>query len=71
MTSMISNTPGQANSGPQVGPVVISEVMYHPVGASEEQLEFVEICNTGSVTEDLENWRLRGGADFNLRDDGC
>ncbi len=27
---MVSNTFGQTNSGPRIGPVVISEIMYHP-----------------------------------------
>ena len=29
-------------------------------------LEFIEICNAGTVTENLANWRLRGGADFDF-----
>jgi hypothetical protein len=63
---MTSNTLGSPNLGAQVGPVVISEVMYHPLGASGDLSEFVEICNTGSVSESLANWKLRGGADFDF-----
>jgi hypothetical protein len=36
-------TPGQANAGPVVGPVVISEIMYHPAGA--EAAEYIELLN--------------------------
>lgn len=36
-------TPGQANASPRVGPIVISEIVYHPdVLASAE---YVELCN--------------------------
>ena len=39
-------TPGQANAGPAVGPVVISEIMYHPSGMAAA--EYVELVNIGS-----------------------
>jgi hypothetical protein len=63
LISMVSKTLSAANSGPQVGPVVVTEVMY---AAASDSLEFVEICNTGSAIENLANWRLRGGADFDF-----
>lgn len=66
LISMLSNTLGAENTGPQVGPVIISEVMYAPNVPSEDFFEFVEICNTGTVTENLANWKLRGGADFDF-----
>ena len=54
---MVSNTLGSANSGPRFGPVVISEVMYHPptqsVGSDPDKLEFVEIYNPSPETVDL------------------
>ncbi|MDE0594093.1 MAG: lamin tail domain-containing protein [Roseibacillus sp.] len=64
LVTMTANTIGSPNSGPLVGPVVISEVMYHPDATIEDNLEYVELCNTGSVTENLVNWTLRGGVDF-------
>jgi hypothetical protein len=63
---MLSNTLGAANSGPRIGPVVVNEVMYHPSASPENHLEFVEIHNSGSTTENLAHWRLRGGADFDF-----
>lgn len=69
LVSMTSNTLGSINLGPQVGPLIISEVMYAPLppgGETENFFEFVEIFNSGSVSENLANWRLRGGADFNF-----
>ena len=40
--------------------------MYQPNSAPEDNLEFVEICNLGDAVENLANWRLRGGADFDF-----
>ncbi|MFC7337747.1 lamin tail domain-containing protein [Haloferula chungangensis] len=66
LVSMTSGTFGRANEGPQVGPVVISELMYHREGAAGDLLEFVEILNAGVLLENLDHWRLRGGADFDF-----
>lgn len=59
-----SVTLGAANSGPRVGPVVISEIAYHPDLAGDE---FVEIRNITSVGVALfdpllpdNTWRLNG-----------
>lgn len=65
LVSMLSPTMNLVNDGPQVGPVVISELMYQPTG-DNAGLEFVEICNTGTRTEQLDHWQLRGGADFDF-----
>jgi len=69
LVSMTSDTLGSVNLGAQVGPIIISEVMYAPlppVGQPEAFFEFVEIFNSGEVTENLVNWRMRGGADFDF-----
>jgi len=66
LVSMSPNTLGFVNLGAQVGPVIISEFMYQPDAPAGDMLEFIEICNTGPVTENLDEWRLRGGADFNF-----
>jgi spore coat protein CotH len=60
---MISRTFGAANSGPRVGPVVISEFIYHPA-SGDPNLEFVEILNTGLLAENLGNWKIAGGIDY-------
>jgi hypothetical protein len=57
-------TPGAANSGPKVGPVVITEVMYNaPAG----KFDFVELCNTSGAAMPLfdpanpaNTWRILG-----------
>ncbi|MEE8450915.1 MAG: lamin tail domain-containing protein, partial [Thermoguttaceae bacterium] len=61
---MQSDTLGDVNSGPRAGSVIISEVHYHPVGASDENREFIEIYNTTDQLVDLTEWRIRGGIDF-------
>ncbi len=60
----ISRTFGAANSGPLVGPLVISEVMYHPADGFDE---FVEIRNLSGATVNLSDpanpantWKIGG-----------
>ena len=63
---------GAANAGPQVGPVVISEIMYegqpNVADLAPAQLEYVELHNISDQAVPLFNplepqntWRLRGG----------
>ena len=51
--------------GPQSTPprVVISELMYHPVGeqTAQEEHEFVELHNPGTSAVNLSGWKLTGG----------
>jgi hypothetical protein len=68
---------GLPNSEPKVGPVVINEIMYHPVSlvgtnwVENEEEEFVELFNLSADEVKLfdpgaatNTWRLRGGIDF-------
>src|SRR6185503_3423726 len=64
---------GSNNPPSLVGPVVINELMFHPVsgGEEDEDEEFVELCNltTNGValydaTYPSNRWRLAGGVDF-------
>jgi len=45
--AMSSQTPGGPNADPKVGPVVISEIMYHPQG--DGNAEYVELLNISQV----------------------
>ena len=58
-------TPGRANAGPQVGPIVISEIMYHPNEPAEA--EYVELLNISpsAVTFHDPQWQ----APWRLTDD--
>jgi hypothetical protein len=68
---------GSANAGPRVGPVVLSEIMYHPPdypgGANNVDHEFIELHNISGAPVELfdsiipaNTWRLRGGVRFNF-----
>ena len=72
---MRANTIGDRNSGPRVGPLVITEVMYAPGEPSaaalvkfpelkSEDLQYVEVHNSTGQMVDLSYWKLRLGADF-------
>jgi hypothetical protein len=66
---MITPTFGASNAsgGNTVrnGPVVVSEIHYNPPG-SDDNLEFIQIRNSGAGAEDLTHWRLRGEADYDF-----
>ena len=75
MYPLIDVTLGAQNSGPRVGPLVISEVMYDPPdpdGAGPvdaRNLEFVEIYNPTAQLVELRNWTLGSGIDFSFAPD--
>gem|GEM_PF-378434 len=65
---------GAPNAAPLVGPVVITEIMYHPpdLGTNDNVLhEYIELQNTGTTPVALHDpahptntWRLRDAVDF-------
>jgi len=70
-----ANSLNAANVAPAVGPIVFSEIHYHPVdlpgGVDDSTNEFIELRNiTGSpvplfdATSPTNTWRVRGGVDF-------
>lgn len=77
LSPLESRTPGQPNSPALVGPIVISEIHYHP-SATDAQTnnledEFVELTVTAGQPVplfDVDNpasvWRLRGGVDYDF-----
>ncbi len=52
---------GMTNSGPRVGPVVFSELMYHPASGGNE---FLELQNLTGTNLDLGGWSLTGPGGF-------
>ena len=77
LTRLANNSFGSANGIAEVGPLVISEVNYHPdtptatalsidPTITDNDLEYIEIVNPTSATVDLTNWRIRGEADFDF-----
>lgn len=71
-----TNTLGSANALPRVGPIVISEIMYHPpdlVTGDDNQNEFIELHNisAGSVSMfdtafPTNRWRLDDAVEFSF-----
>ena len=65
--AMSSQTLNAANADPRVGPVVISEIMYHPTpgGPSDkEEYEYVELYNTTDSTVPLYEYDADVGQDI-------
>ncbi|MEZ5304446.1 MAG: lamin tail domain-containing protein [Verrucomicrobiales bacterium] len=65
--AMAQPTPGAANSLPLVGPIVISEIMYHPDNGDAEYLELTNISGAAVTLYDelkAEPWRFTDGIDF-------
>lgn len=56
VSSALAGMAGTA-AGQELGPVVITEIMYNPQGADEGQ-EWVEIYNTSNAAVDLSRWSL-------------
>jgi len=69
------NTLGAANQYPRIGPVVLTEIMYHPpdlAGGEDDALnEYLELQNVATTNVPLRDlaaptntWRLRGAVDY-------
>jgi len=64
LAPMDYNTPGWANAYPKVGPVVITEIMYHPTDPcagdpleyEDDDFEFIELYNLSDSPVTLESW---------------
>jgi hypothetical protein len=70
--AMDSNTPGAANAYPKVGPVVISEIMYHPdLNGDTEYIELYNITGTNVNLYDGESnpWKFTDGIEFTFPPD--
>ncbi len=72
-TALDFATPGMPNAPPRVGPVVMSEIMYHPVIGG---YEFVELYNLSATDISLcdpdhpsNTWRFTGAINFSLPED--
>jgi hypothetical protein len=65
--AMSENTPGAENGAPRVGPIVISEIMYHPLGANSEYIELYNISANSVSLEDAvtgARWKMSDGIDL-------
>lgn len=59
---------GATNAPPEIGPVIINEIHYHPVdpadGSDDVLDEFVELWNVSDSDVNLDGWRLKGDSEF-------
>ncbi|MEN8855820.1 MAG: hypothetical protein ABF333_12845, partial [Akkermansiaceae bacterium] len=66
--TMATPTQSAQNSGPKVGPIVISEVMYHPLGAGgAEYCELLNISDNDVTLYDATRnlaWRITEGIEY-------
>ncbi|RME94084.1 MAG: DUF1349 domain-containing protein, partial [Verrucomicrobia bacterium] len=58
-------TPGAANSAPWRSPVVINEIMYHPLSQRDED-EYVELYNRSGAPVDVGEWKFTDGIRFTI-----
>ena len=58
-------TQNAANAAPLVRPLVINEIMYHPISESNND-EYIEIYNRSANAISLANWRLQDGIQFSF-----
>lgn len=67
-TELRSQTPGAENDLPRVGPVVMSEIMYHPATNHAEYIEIVNIAQTNVLLYDplapTNTWILTNAVEF-------
>jgi hypothetical protein len=67
-TQLVSPTPLANNSGPVIGPIVISEVNYNPTAGDSEFIELENITETAVPLWDPANpnntWKMITGVDF-------
>lgn len=62
--ALLSPTPDAANSGPRIGPVVLSEIHYHPDAAGDEFIELRNVTASSVALFDAAHptntWRVNG-----------
>ncbi len=61
---------GSSNTGPEIGPIVISEINYHPpdLPGDDDDYEYVELENISSSPVSLNRWALRDAVSFTFPD---
>ncbi len=75
-TAQLALTFEEANTGPRVGPIVISEIMHTPpdnLGAGTTDMEFIELQNNSGkwvplfdISHPENTWRLRSGIQYDF-----
>jgi hypothetical protein len=63
--SFLRRSPESAGPSTRRGPIIISEIMYHPTNRVDgKNLEFIELFNSNPYFEDIGGFRLSGQIEF-------
>jgi hypothetical protein len=60
---LAAQRPGTNNAAIRIGPVVINELMYHPISGNDDD-QYVELYNRGTNRVDLSGWTLADAISF-------
>jgi hypothetical protein len=60
---LAARTPGTNNASVLLSPVVINEIMYHPISGDDDD-QYVELYNRTASEVTLTGWQLEGGISF-------
>lgn len=67
-TALVSATQGAGNAAPVIGPVVINEIMYHPLTGKAEYIELRNLTGAAINLYDpaypSDTWKFAGGIDW-------
>ncbi len=67
---LIARTFNAQNAPAKIGPIIVNEVMYHPVdfssppGTDNARDEFIELHNVTTTQADLSGWKIKGDSTF-------
>jgi len=62
---LAASTPGAANSPLLMRPIVINEIMYHPISGDDDD-EYVELYNRSGSPVNVGGWRFTDGIDYDI-----
>ena len=60
---LLTVTQGTSNTPPRLPPVVINEIMYHPISEDDND-EYIELYNRSGGAVNIGGWKLQGGIGF-------
>lgn len=63
LNHLLAPTPGARNAPRRPAPVVLNEIMYHPLSETKEH-EYLELHNTTDAAVDLTGWVISGDVDY-------
>lgn len=67
--TMDAQTPDAINSDPKVGPIIISEIMYHPLTGDAEYFELMNVSSSPVTLYDTETgfgWQISSGVTYSF-----